>query len=68
MMTERELFEQLIPQIAEIIVEARKLSKEQYNKWKQEVLDEVNVNGKPSGFIKKVFIVIESHLKEGVTA
>ncbi|HIR00534.1 MAG TPA: hypothetical protein IAB23_12795 [Candidatus Scybalocola faecavium] len=59
-MTERELFEQCIPQIAEIIVEARKMSAAEYCTWKDMVLSGINV--KATDFMNKVFIVIEKHL------
>lgn len=59
-MTERQLFEQCIPQIAEIIMEARKMTAEEYYEWKAETI--CNMNGKLTEFMKKIFLVIEEYL------
>lgn len=57
-MTERDLFEQLIPQIAEMIIEVRKLSVEEFQSWKQETIDAVPDRAKP--FMGKIFVVVEN--------
>lgn len=59
-MSERELFEENIPMIAEIIIELRKLSAEEYRLWKAEVL--ANTPASVKGFIKKIFVVIDKYL------
>lgn len=59
-MTERELFIQSIPQIAEMIVECRKLSEDEFQQWKSEVVREARDGAK--SFIKKVIMVIEDNL------
>lgn len=59
-MTERQLFEQRIPQIAEIIIEARKMTAKEYYEWKAETIR--NMNGKLTEFMKKIFLVIEEYL------
>ena len=38
-MTEMELFEQNIPMIAEMVVEARKMDRRDYENWKKEMLE-----------------------------
>lgn len=59
-MTERQCFEQCIPQIAEIIIEARKMTAKEYYEWKKETI--CNMNGKLTEFMKKIFLVIEEYL------
>ena len=59
-MTERQYFEQCIPQIAEIIIEARKMTAKEYYEWKAETIH--NMNGKLTDFMKKIFLVIEEYL------
>lgn len=59
-MTERDLFEQLIPQIAELIIEARKLSVEEFHSWKREMMEATPDRAK--AFISKIFVVIENNL------
>lgn len=59
-MTEREIFIQAIPQIAEIIVEARKLTVEEFQEWHDEVMQEVPDKAKP--FIEKIFVVVANNL------
>lgn len=61
-MTERQLFEQCIPQIAEIIIKAKKMTAEEYYKWKEEVIHDMN--GKVTEFAKKIFLIIEEYLPE----
>ena len=59
-MTEHQCFEQCIPQIAEIIIEARKMTAKEYYEWKAETIR--NMNGKLTEFMKKIFLVIEEYL------
>lgn len=59
-MTERDLFEQLIPQIAELVIEARKLSIEEFQSWKREMMEATPDRAK--SFIGKIFVVIEDNL------
>lgn len=59
-MTERELFIMCIPQIAEMIVECRKLSEDEFQQWEREFVRTVKSNEK--SFIKKVIMVIEKCL------
>lgn len=63
-MTERDLFEQLIPQIAEMIIEVRKLSTEEFQSWKQETIDAVPDRAKP--FMGKIFVVVENSIERFV--
>lgn len=58
-MTERQLFEENIPQIAELIVEARKLTTEEYEELKEKVLG--IIDKKAINFIKKVFNLVEKY-------
>lgn len=59
-MTERDLFVQAIPQIAEMVVEARKLTGKEFQEWRDEVMKYVPDKVKP--FIEKVFIVVANNL------
>lgn len=59
-MTERDLYVKHIPEIAEIVVYARRMSNEEYEQWKQETLEFAKRNG-AQGFISKVFIVIDKY-------
>lgn len=61
-MTERQCFEQCIPQIAEIIIEARKMTAKEYYEWKAETIR--NMNEKLIELMKKTFLVIEEYLPE----
>ena len=40
-MTGRQCFEQCIPQIAEIIIEARKMTAKEYYEWKASVIRDI---------------------------
>lgn len=62
-MTEREIFIENIPQIAEIIVMIRGWNRQQYEEWKADTL--VRTPPGAVGFIRKVFIVIERCIEEG---
>ena len=59
-MTERALYEQNIPLIAEIVVECRKLTQEEYENFKKNTI--ANAPETVRCFIKKVFIVIDDML------
>lgn len=59
-MTERNIFVQTIPQIAYMVVEARKLTVEEFQEWHDEVMKSVPDKAKP--FIEKVFVVVENNL------
>lgn len=64
-MSERDLFMQSIPQIAEMIVEIQKMEPEQYEEFKRECLEEVKANAPSAAeFIEKVLIVIDTYLQE----
>ena len=68
-MSEQDLYIMLIPSIAKMIVILRKFNVEEYAEYKQDVLAATE-NEYPSalGFIQKMFIVIETYLKEEVCA
>lgn len=59
-MSERDLFIQCIPMIAQIIVECRKMDKQQYEEWKKEWIETIADETKE--FAGKVFIVIDEML------
>ena len=59
-MNEGQCFEQCIPKIAEIIIEARKMTAKEDYEWKEETIR--NMNGKLTDFTKKIFLVIEEYL------
>ncbi len=59
-MTERNIFVQAIPQIAYMVVEARKLTVGEFQEWHDEVMKSVPDKAKP--FIEKVFVVVENNL------
>ena len=51
---------QAVPQIAEMVVEARKLTGEEFQEWHDEVMKSVPDKAKP--FIEKVFMVVADNL------
>ena len=55
-MTERDVFVQAVPQIAEMVVEARKLTDEEFAQWKSGVLQDTPERIRP--FIEKIYVVI----------
>ena len=59
-MTERDLYEQHIPMIAQITVECRKLTEEEYMDFKMDTLERAPEDIK--SFMSKVFVVIEKAL------
>lgn len=64
-MSERELYFELIPQIAEIITEVQKMPLERYEQFKRDYLEECE-RQYPTAlkFVKKVLIVIDTYLEE----
>ena len=68
-MSERELFRQSIPQIAEMIMICRRMAPERYQQFKRDWLAEVGRRAeKALPFIRKVFIVIDTYLQEDAGA
>lgn len=61
-MTERELFEQQIPQIAKIVTYVMEMSEETYADWKAEVIE--GTEGEVTEFMEKIFILIEFYLSK----
>lgn len=59
-MTERDVFLQSVNQIAEMVVEARKLTMGEFQKWHDECLE--NAPEQVRGFMEKIFIVIANCL------
>ena len=56
----RKLREEIIQMVAELIVECRKLSKSEFQQWKNEVMRETTATAKP--FIERVIMVAEDSL------
>lgn len=64
-MSERSLFVELIPQIAEMVVEVRKMPQERYEQFKREHLEECERRyPKTLEFAKKILIVVDACLGE----
>ena len=59
-MTERQLIEDHIPELAEIVGEARKLTQQEYEDWKNSILD--NATEKTRGFAEYVLSLVEQCL------
>ena len=59
-MTERQLIEDHIPELAEIVGEARKLTKQEYKDWKNSILD--ITTEKTKRFTERVLLLIEQCL------
>ncbi len=59
-MTEREMFDIAVPKIAEMVVEARKLTDEEFAQWKSGVLQDTPERIR--SFIEKIYVVIEESL------
>lgn len=57
-MSERDVYIECIPMIAEIIVLCREMSSQEYEDWKREVME--NVSDKAKEFMRKVLICIDS--------
>ena len=56
----RKLREEIIQMVAELIVGCRKLSKSEFQQWKNEVMRETTATAKP--FIERVIMVVEDSL------
>ncbi len=56
----RKLREEIIQMVAEMVVECRKLSKSEFQQWKNEVMRETTAIAKP--FIERVIMVVEDSL------
>ena len=61
-MTERGIYYQFIPIIAEMAAECLKLNPEADEEWKTEVLDNASESAK--GFVEKVLIIIDDVRKK----
>lgn len=61
-MTERQLIEDHIPELAEIVGEARKLTPQEYEDWKIFVLN--SVTEKARGFTERVLLLVEQCLMD----
>ena len=61
-MTERQLIEDRIQEIAEIVGEARKLTPQEYKDWKIFVLN--SAAEETRGFAERVLLLIEQCLQE----
>lgn len=59
-MTERDVFMQNIPVIAEMIVEARKLTAGEFEAWREETMEQTPEKAKP--FVQKIFVTITNNL------
>ena len=59
-MTERQLLEEHITELAEIVGEARKLTQQEYEDWKNSILD--SATEKIRGFTEHVLLLIEQYL------
>lgn len=55
-MSERDVYIQCIPMIAEMVVLLREMSQQEYEDWKQETLEAADDRAKE--FIKKVLIAL----------
>lgn len=61
-MTERQLIEDHIPELAEIVGETRKLTQQEYEDWRSSVLN--SATEKTRGFTERVILLIEQYLQE----
>lgn len=61
-MTERELYIQSIPVIAEMVMECRKMTSKEYADIKNDILEKASKTARP--FMRKIFAVIELQLQE----
>lgn len=59
-MTERQLLKEHITELAEIVGEARKLTQQEYEDWKNSILD--SATEKTRGFTEYVLLLIEQCL------
>lgn len=61
-MTERQLIEEHISELAEIVEEARKLTQKEYEDWRSFVLN--SATEKTRGLTERVLLLIERCLQE----
>ena len=61
-MTERQLIEERITELAEIVREARKLTQQEYKDWKNFVLN--SATEKTRGFTERVLSLVEQCLMD----
>ncbi|WP_301899835.1 hypothetical protein [Roseburia hominis] len=66
-MTEREFYISIIPDLAELIVELRDLCQEEREQIKEEMLNNCKIRPQAYRMIEKLWIVIDSQLKEKST-
>lgn len=59
-MTERQLIEDHIPELAEIVGETRKLTQQEYEDWRSSVLN--SATEKTRGFTERVLSLLEQCL------
>lgn len=67
-MTERELYVSIIPDVAEIIVYFNRISKEDQQQIKQEMMAACKDRPVALNFMKKLWSVMELYLNDDVTA
>lgn len=67
-MTEREFYVSIIPDVAEIIVYLSRISKEDQQQIKQEMMAACKDRPVALNFMKKLWIVIESCLNDEMAA
>ncbi len=65
-MTEQELYIHLIPHIAEIAVQCRRMDAEKYVAWKKEII--TSTPDDVRDFMQKVMVVLDKVRKEGQCA
>lgn len=61
-MTERQLIEDHIPELSEIVGETRKLTQQEYEDWRSSVLN--SATEKTRGFTERAILLIEQCLQE----
>ena len=67
-MTEREFYISIIPNVTELIVYLKRMSKEKQRQIKQEMLVACKDRPVALNFMKKLWVVIESYLNEDMAA
>lgn len=63
-MTEREFYISIVPNLAELIVQLRDVHQEEREQIKNEMLNNCKTQPQAFRMMKKLWIVIESQLKE----
>ncbi len=61
-MSEREFLAECVPMMVEMVVECRKMSQQEYEDWKREVMEAVP--DKAKDFMRKVLICIDEVLRD----